>query len=132
MLMTPNRSTYFLPQEEFDKIKEKYPKFNEPWTSEDEDVLYELTERKATRKEMSETLGRSPRSVKMKLMELGLYEKSKSARSWSEDEEQKLVALYKDGVDLENIALELGRSVNAIVSRLVRLRINIFEKPEVA
>lgn len=130
--MTPNRSTYFLPQEEFDKIKEKYPKFNEPWTSEDEDVLYELTERKATRKEMSETLGRSPRSVKMKLMELGLYEKSKSARSWSEDEEQKLVALYKDGVDLENIALELGRSVNAIVSRLVRLRINIFEKPEVA
>lgn len=130
--MTPNRSTYFLPQEEFDKIKEKYPKFNEPWTSEDEDVLYELTERKATRKEMSETLGRSPRSVKMKLMELGLYEKSKSARSWSEDEEQKLVAFYKDGVDLENIALELGRSVNAIVSRLVRLRINIFEKPEVA
>lgn len=130
--MTPNRSTYFLPQEEFDKIKEKYPKFNEPWTSDDENALYELTERKATRKEMSETLGRSPRSVKMKLMELGLYEKSKSARSWSEDEEQKLVAFYKDGVDLENIALELGRSVNAIVSRLVRLRINIFEKPEVA
>ena len=130
--MTPNRSTYFLPQEEFDKIKEKYPKFNEPWTPEDENALYELTERKATRKEMSETLGRSPRSVKMKLMELGLYEKSKSARAWSEDEEQKLVAFYKDGVDLENIALELGRSVNAIVSRLVRLRINIFEKPEVA
>ena len=130
--MAPNRSTYFLPQERFDEIKQKYPKFNEPWTTEDENLLYSLVEEKATQKEMSEALGRSPRSVKMKLMELGLYEKKASARSWSENEEQKLIALYNSGADFENIALELGRSVNAVVSRLVHLRIKLFEKPEVA
>jgi len=130
--MAPNRSTYFLPQEQFDEIKKKYPKFNEPWTEEDEDVLFDLTEQKATQKQMSETLGRTPRSIKMKLMELGLYEKKASARSWTENEERKLVDLYNDGVDFENIALELGRSVNAVVSRLVRLRINLFNGPDVA
>lgn len=128
--MAPNRSTYFLPQERFDEIKQKYPKFNEPWTTEDENVLYTLVEEKATQKEMSEALGRSPRSVKMKLMELGLYEKKASARSWSKNEEQKMVALYNAGADFENIALELGRSVSAVVSRLVRLRINLFAKPD--
>ena len=130
--MAPNRSTYFLPQEQFDEIKKKYPKFNEPWTEEDEDVLFDLTEQKATQKQMSETLGRTPRSIKMKLMELGLYEKKASARSWTENEERKLVDLYNDGVDFENIALELGRSINAVVSRLVRLRINLFNGPEAA
>lgn len=130
--MAPNRSTYFLPQERFDEIKQKYPKFNEPWTSDDENVLYGLAEQKATQKQMSEVLGRSPRSVKMKLMELGLYEKKASARSWSENEEQKLIALYNSGADFENIALELGRSVNSVVSRLVRLRINLFKEPEIA
>lgn len=130
--MAPNRSTYFLPQEQFDEIKKKYPKFNEPWTEEDEDVLFDLTEQKATQKQMSETLGRTTRSIKMKLMELGLYEKKASARSWTENEERKLVDLYNDGVDFENIALELGRSVNAVVSRLVRLRINLFNGPEAA
>ena len=130
--MAPNRSTYFLPQEQFDEIKKKYPKFNEPWTEEDEDVLFDLTEQKATQKQMSEALGRTPRSVKLKLMELGLYEKKASARSWTENEERKLVDLYNDGVDFENIALELGRSVNAVVSRLVRLRINLFNGPEAA
>ena len=130
--MTPNRSTYFLPQEQFDEIKKKYPRFNEPWTEEDEDVLFDLSEQKATQKQMSEALGRTPRSVKMKLMELGLYVKNASARSWTENEERKLVDLYNDDVDFENIALELGRSVNAVVSRLVRLRIRLFDNPEVA
>ncbi|MCR5017460.1 MAG: hypothetical protein K6A64_01525 [Bacteroidales bacterium] len=130
--MVPNRSTYFLPQERFDEIKKKYPKFNEPWTTDDEDILFELADQNATQKQMSESLGRTPRSVKMKLMELGLYEKKASARSWTENEERKLVDLYNDGVNFENIALELGRSVNAVVSRLVRLRINLFNGPEVA
>ena len=130
--MAPNRSTYFLPQEQFDEIKKKYPKFNEPWTEEDEDVLFDLTEQKATQKQMSETLGRTPRSIKMKLMELGLYEKKASARSWTENEERKLVDLYNDGVDFENIALELNRSVKAVLSRLVLLRVRLFDNPEVA
>ena len=46
--MVPNRSTYFLPQERFDEIKKKYPKFNEPWTTDDEDILFELADQKAT------------------------------------------------------------------------------------
>lgn len=130
--MAPNRSTYFLPQEQFDEIKKKYPKFNEPWTEDDESLLYELADRKATRKEMSETLGRTQRSIKMKLMELGLYDKTQQVRPWKEDEERKLVFLYNEGVDFENIALELNRSVKAIVSRLVLLRIRLFDNPEVA
>lgn len=56
--MKPNRSTSFLSQEEFDRIKGQYAKFNEPW---------ETTE-----------------------------------------------------------VEELGRSINAVVSRLVRLRIHLF------
>jgi len=130
--MAPNRSTYFLPQEQFDEIKKKYPKFNEPWTEYDEDVLFELSEQKASQKQMSEVLGRSPRSIKMKLMELGLYEKKASARSWTENEERKLIDLYNDGVDFENIALELNRSVKAVLSRLVLLRVRLFDNPEVA
>ena len=104
--------------------------FNEPWSVEDVNRLSDLANEHLTQKEMSARMGRSPKSIKLKLIELGLYTKAQPSRPWSEVEEQRLIELYNAGVDFQNISLELGRTEQAIVKRLVLLRVNMFTLPQ--
>jgi len=125
-----DRTTYFLPPERFDEIKKKYPMFNEPWTEEEVNKLSDLANEHLTQKEMSARMGRSPKSIKLKLIELGLYTKAQASRPWSEEEELRLIELYNMGADFQNISLELGRSEQAIVKRLVFLRVKLFDRKD--
>ena len=72
--------------------------------------------------QMAGHLGRTPNSIKMKLKALGLYVPKPAPRPWSEDDDRELVELYCEGSSFEELAMIFGRSENAVISRLVRLR----------
>ena len=114
-------STLLTP-EHYSEIKSRYPRFNEPWTEEEEDDLREQFYCDFTLDQMAGHLGRTPNSIKMKLKALGLYVPKPAPRPWSEDDDRELVELYCEGSSFEELAMIFGRSENAVISRLVRLR----------
>ena len=126
--MKPNRSTCFLSQEAFDRIKSNYSKFNEPWQGSEIEELKTMAADQVPFEQIANQLQRTPNSVKMKLKTLGLYTPKPMPGTWSSDDEARLIEMYNDDLPFEDIAQELGRSVSAVVTRLVHLRINLFEK----
>lgn len=124
--MALNRTTCFLPQEEYDRIKSQYAKFNEPWQSSEVDELKTMATDCIPLGDIAIQLQRTPNSVKMKLRSLGLYTPRPASRPWSADDEAKLIRMYNDDVPFEEIAGEFGRSVKAVISRLVQLRVKLF------
>ena len=126
--MAANRTTCFLPIEEYNRIKSQYAKFNEPWQSSEVDELKTMTADGVPLGNIALQLQRTPNSVKMKLRSLGLYTPKPASKPWSTDDEAKLVQLYNDDVPLDQIAEVFGRSVRAIISRLVYLRVKLFNQ----
>ena len=127
--MTANRKTLFLPQEEYDRLKAAYPKFNEPWQSDEVEELKSMAADKVPLKEMSAQLGRTSNSLKMKLKSLGLYDPKPMPKQWSKEDEDLLVEMYKNEVSFEDMADILERTPQAVVSRLVKLRMDLFSRP---
>ena len=119
-----NKSTYFLPQEKYDEIRQKYPKFNEPWTEEEISSIIDYSLQHKKTKEMSELLGRSPKSVRLKMMELGLYKKR--TREWTPEEDLKLIELYKLPCGLVTLSNTFDTTIDAVIRRLILLRMDIF------
>lgn len=126
--MANNRTTCFLPIEEYNRIKSQYAKFNEPWQSSEVDELKTMTADGVPLGNIALQLQRTPNSVKMKLRSLGLYTPKPASKPWSTDDEAKLVQLYNDDVPFDQIAEVFGRSVRAIISRLVYLRVKLFNQ----
>ncbi len=126
--MANNRTTCFLPLEEYNRIKSQYAKFNEPWQSSEVDELKTMTADGVPLGNIALQLQRTPNSVKMKLRSLGLYTPKPASKPWSTDDEAKLVQLYNDDVPFDQIAEVFGRSVRAIISRLVYLRVKLFNR----
>lgn len=126
--MANNRTTCFLPLEEYNRIKSQYAKFNEPWQSSEVDELKTMTADGIPLGNIALQLQRTPNSVKMKLRSLGLYTPKPASKPWSTDDEAKLVQLYNDDVPFDQIAEVCGRSVRAIISRLVYLRVKLFNQ----
>ena len=126
--MANNRTTCFLPLEEYNRIKSQYAKFNEPWQSSEVDELKTMTADGVPLGNIALQLQRTPNSVKMKLRSLGLYTPKPASKPWSTDDEAKLVQLYNDDVPFDQIAEVCGRSVRAIISRLVYLRVKLFNR----
>lgn len=126
--MANNRTTCFLPLEEYNRIKSQYAKFNEPWQSSEVDELKTMTADGVPLGNIALQLQRTPNSVKMKLRSLGLYTPKPASKPWSTDDEAKLVQLYNDDVPFDQIAEVCGRSVRAIISRLVYLRVKLFNQ----
>lgn len=129
--MKPNRTTCFLPQEEFDKIKDRYSKFNEPWQESEIEELKVMAADQIILDEIAGQLQRTPNSVKMKMRTLGLYTPKPAPTAWTSDDEDHLIELYNNDIPFEDIAQELGRSVRAVISRLVYLRANLFNKQDI-
>ena len=75
-----------------------------------------------SRADISQQLGRSPGAVKMKLQSLGLYVPKPAARPWTPADEDALVKMYREGASFAALAAACGRTENAILSRLIRLR----------
>ena len=120
----------FLTPEHYGEIKSLYPRFNEPWTEEEVEELRDLFDAEFTPVEMAGHLGRTPNSVKMKLKALGLYIPKPAPRPWTKEDDERLLQMYFQDCDFEDIAGLLGRTQNAIFSRLVRLRAG--RRPETA
>ena len=112
--------------EDFNRIKSQYSKFNEPWQSSEIEELKNMKADDVPIQAIAQQLQRTPGSIRMKLKSLGLYTPRPAAVPWTEEDENRLVAMYSDGIPFEEMAETIGRSVTAIISRLVRLRMNLF------
>ena len=117
--------SFFLTPEQYGDLKGRYAKFNEPWTEEDAEELKAMAADGIPRADMSRQLGRSPNAIKMKLQSLGLYVPKPAARAWSADDDAALVRQYLAGASFATLAAAFGRTENAILSRLIRLRAGI-------
>ena len=123
----PGRNTAFLPQEKFDEIRSTYSRFNEPWLKEEIEELKSMAAENVPEKDMATQLQRTPSSIRMKLKSLGLYvPSSQPAAKWSEEDNKELIRMYGEGLSFADIADHFGRSINAVVTHLVHLRVNLF------
>ena len=121
--------SFFLSPEQYADLKGRYAKFNEPWTSDEEEELRQMAADGLSRESMSAQLGRSPNAVKMKLQSMGLYVPKPAAKPWTPQDEDALVEMYLSGASFSLLATTFGRTENAIIARLVRLRAGLM--PEV-
>ena len=123
----PGRNTAFLPQEQFDLIRSRYSRFNEPWLKEEVEELTNMAAENVSHEQMAEQLQRTPSSVRMKLKALGLYSPKPMMPRWTEEDDKLVVQMYDQGVSFEDMAQHFNRSPKAIVARLVNLRVKLFE-----
>ena len=114
--------SFFIPPEQYDQLKGRYAKFNEPWTAEETEELKQMAADGVSRADMSQQLGRTPNAIKLKLQSLGLYVPKPAARPWSADDDASLVRQYLAGASIATLASAFNRTENAIISRLIRLR----------
>ena len=121
--------SFFLSPEQYADLKGRYAKFNEPWTPDETEELRQMAADGLSREAMSTQLGRSPNAIKMKLQSLGLYTPKPAAKPWTPQDEGALVEMYLSGASFSLLATTFGRTENAILSRLVRLRAGLM--PEV-
>ena len=92
--MKPNRTTCFLSQEAFDRIKSNYSKFNEPWQDSEIEELKTMAADQVPFEQIANQLQRTPNSVKMKLKSLGLYTPKPMPGTWRSDDEARLIEMY--------------------------------------
>ena len=114
--------SFFLTPEQYAGLKDRYAKFNEPWTADETDELRQMAADGVSREDMSAQLGRTPNAVKMKLQSLGLYVPKPAARPWTPEDEHLLVKLYREGISFAELASVFGRTEGAILRRLILLR----------
>lgn len=115
----------FLSPDQYNDLKGRYAKFNEPWTADEVDELRRMAADGVPRTEMSEQLGRTPNAIRMKLQSLGLYIPKPAAKPWTDLDDDALVKLYREGASFTTLATTFSRSENAILKRLIRLRAGI-------
>ena len=113
--------SFFLSPEQYEALKGRYAKFNDPWTAEEAEELQRMAADGVSRADMSQQLGRSPNAVKMKLQSLGLYVPKPAARPWTPEDDASLVRQYLAGASFAALAADFGRTENAIITRLIRL-----------
>ena len=124
--------SFFIPPEQYDQLKGRYAKFNEPWTAEETEELRQMAADGVTRADMSQQLGRTPNAIKLKLQSLGLYVPKPAGRPWSADDDASLVRQYLAGASFAALAAAFNRTENAVISRLIRLRAGLTPAAEEA
>ena len=115
----------FLSPDQYSDLKGRYAKFNEPWTPDEVEELRRMAADNVPRADMSEQLGRTPNAIRMKLQSLGLYTPKPAAKPWTPLDDDALVKLYREGASFTTLSATFGRSENAIITRLSRLRAGI-------
>ena len=115
----------FLSPDQYNDLKGRYAKFNEPWTPDEVEELRRMAADNVSRADMSEQLGRTPNAIRMKLQSLGLYTPKPAAKPWTPLDDDALVKLYREGASFTTISSTFGRSENAILKRLILLRAGI-------
>lgn len=92
-----------------------------PWSEREKDYLRKAYALGQSDVEIAAELGRTVSSIHNKRRVLGLHGESKGSK-WTADEDKKLVKLYKKGLTYAEIGQLIGRSYEAVNSRLGRLR----------
>lgn len=122
----PGRNTAFLTQEQFDQIRSTYSRFNEPWLKEEVEELKAMAADGLSKNDMATQLQRTPGSIQIKLKALGLYVPTPMPPRWTEEDDRKVIEMYTEGFSFEDMSAELHRSVNAVIARLILLRVRVF------
>jgi biotin operon repressor len=82
----------------------------------------------STVREISQALGLSKQVVRARIVELRASDERirglRPHRRWTADDDARLVSLWQDGATAEEIATDLGRTVQAVFSRVGALRSN--------
>lgn len=123
----PGRKTAFLPQEQFDELRSKYSRFNDPWLEEEVDELKAMAADNVSIEQMSDQLQRTPNSVRIKLKSLGLYTAKPLQPRWTDEDDKLVVQMYDQGASFEDMAKHFNRSERAIIARLIHLRVKLFQ-----
>ena len=118
-------NSVFLSPDQYSDLKGRYAKFNEPWTADEVEELRRMAADGVPRADMSEQLGRTPNAIRMKLQSLGLYTPKPAAKPWTDLDDDTLVKMYREGASFTILSSTFGRSENAIITRLIRLRAGI-------
>lgn len=92
-----------------------------PWSEREKDYLRKAYALGQSDVEIAAELGRTVSSIHNKRRVLGLC--GNRCSKWSTDEDKKLVKLYNKGLTYNEIGQLIGRSYEAVNSRLGRLRI---------
>ena len=114
--------SFFLTPEQYGQLKERHARFNEPWTEDETEELRRMAADGVPRAGMASQLGRTENAVRMKLQSLGLYIPKPAAKPWRVQDDESLVKQYREGASFAALAAAFGRSENAVLTRLVRLR----------
>lgn len=99
-------------------------KSNLIWTAEDDEKLIRMRKEGKTSAEISMGMHRSKGSIEIRLYDLRRQEKPKNQRitkPWTPEEEENLIAAYKNGEMVSDICAETGRTRDAIEHRLRKL-----------
>lgn len=94
------------------------------WTKQEETKLIRLLrEYKYTYDDLVKLIGRSERSIQMKLSQLGINERPipRKRRDWTNKEINELKRLLAAGVNRKEIAKKLGRSPGTITNKIMYL-----------
>ena len=95
------------------------------WTAADRDALAVLSRSGASMKMMCEKLQRRRRGVEKQLLDMGLPipAPENAGKAWTQEEEARLITLYRLRRPVEKMARELRRSVRAVCLRMERLEL---------
>lgn len=106
-------------------VSNKGPKGPRIWTPERVKILSELYLAGKTSSQIADEMGMEPKQIKSQIDRLhkyGLLIKRRSDKGWKDEELQKLIKRYADGVQLKQISAEMGRTVSAIGRKVTELR----------
>ena len=101
------------------------PKGPRIWTPNRVQILSELYLAGKTSPQIADEMGMDQKQIKSQIDRLhkdGLLIKRRSDKGWKDEELQKLVKRYTDGVPLKSISAEMGRTVSAVERKLTELR----------
>jgi len=123
-----------LPTETPKRTRQNRVNNQNPWTQNDDIYLRNACAQGIPLHEICSELCRSKRNVKLRLVYLGLAERSILGNSiypesehahqglpWYPEDEEKLTALYNSGLSPKEMSSEMKRSINSIMCRLEKL-----------
>lgn len=92
------------------------------WTKEKIAILNDMSNAGALDEKIAEVIGCTKWQIRRARVQVINNPKHKT---WTEADEQLLIALWKDGKDLNSMCLVLGRKINAVKVRLCKLNLSI-------
>lgn len=94
------------------------------WTAAEEKTLARLIEQGMSDRQIAHALDRSPWSVRSRVRSLSAeLNKTDRRQRWTDETEQRLIALRQQGKSIINIAKEMGMNRWTVTDKLRRLRL---------